>query len=128
MATESPRGSENVDTVTVAVNRKGQPMIPHQTGDSLLKRLIKMEDELDTLLAHLKAVVANGKSDPSWDGWIHALEALIPGTDVHRGQTVARLRESGLHGLAERLEFFGKDGGSWTDSQRERDQEDESDG
>jgi hypothetical protein len=82
----------------------------HQTGDFMLKRLIETEDELDTLYAHLRAVVAGGKSDPTWTGWVHALEMLIPDSEPRLAELQERLRAKGLGGLADRMDDLASDG------------------
>jgi len=76
----------------------------HQTGDGLLKRVIAAEDELETLYAHLRAIVAN--PDPNWTGWRHAVEMLIPDSEPRLDELEAELRAKdmdSLRVLADRL-------------------------
>lgn len=76
-------------------------MSEHQTGDGILKRVIALEDELENLHAHLRAIVAN--PDPDWTGWRHAVEMLIPDSEPRLDELEAELRDKGMGSLADRL-------------------------
>lgn len=78
----------------------------HETGDKLLDLLSAAEDALGTLEAHVLAVIANGKVDPNWTGWIPALEALVPNPTQRKENLKRRLREAGLDDLADRMEYL----------------------
>lgn len=78
-------------------------MSDHQTGDGILKRVIALEDERETLYAQLRAIVAN---DPDWTGWRHALEMLIPDSEPRLGELEDELREKGMGTLADRLAWL----------------------
>jgi hypothetical protein len=73
----------------------------HKTGDGILKRVIALEDERETLHAHLRAIVAN--PDPDWTGWRHALEMLIPDSEPRLDELQDELRTKGMDTLADRL-------------------------
>lgn len=83
----------------------------HKTGDALLKRLIKIEDELQALHAQLRAIVAN--PDPNWTGWRHALEMLIPDSPPRLAELEQELRGKGMDSVADRIaELSSTAGGS----------------
>lgn len=76
-------------------------MSEHRTGDGILNRVIALEDERETLHAHLRAIVAN--PDPNWTGWRHALEMLIPDSEPRLDELQDELRAKGMDVLADRL-------------------------
>ena len=78
--------------------------IKHRTGDQLLSRLIETENLLDALYAQLRAVVAQGKQDPTWTGWTHAVEMLIPDSEPRLAELKDALRAKGLGHLADRMD------------------------
>lgn len=75
----------------------------HKTGDGALRRLWKAEAELESLYAHLRAVVGN--PDPEWTGWRHAIEMLIPDSGPRIEELLADMRAKGLDALADRFEY-----------------------
>jgi hypothetical protein len=82
--------------------------VDHQTGDGLLKRVIRQQDEVETHHAHLRAIVAN--PDPNWTGWRHAVECLIPDSEPSLDALEKDLRDKGLTDLAERLGSLRSEG------------------
>lgn len=79
---------------------------PKNWGRSIIGRLVKTEEELDAVYAQLRSVVAQGKADSSWTGWIHAVEMLIPDSGPRMEEFKAELRAEGLSHLAIRIEEF----------------------
>lgn len=73
-------------------------------GNDLIRQVADALGELDTLHAHLRAVVAQGKRDPTWTGWVHALEMLIPGSPPRLAELKEQLRAKGMGHLADRLD------------------------
>jgi hypothetical protein len=89
---------------------EGKPkrLLDHQTGDALMRRVWKAEEEMDLLLAHLRAIVAN--PDDNWTGWRHALEMLIPDSPPRIAELKAELRAKGLGPLADQMEWLCTEG------------------
>lgn len=71
-------------------------------GESLIARLVKTEEEMETLYAHLRAIAAN--PDENWTGWRHAVEMLIPDSPARLEELKANLRSKGMGALADHLE------------------------
>ena len=68
----------------------------------MVNHTTKLQDELDTLYAHMRAVVQN--PDPDWTGWRHAIEMLIPDSPPRIAELQDELRDMGFGPLADRLD------------------------
>jgi len=50
--------------------------------------------------------------DPSWTGWTHAIEMLIPGSPPRLEELKESLRRKGMGHLADRMDHFARGGDS----------------